>query len=112
MPYFDPDNLTDAEATLDDYLAIASDIVMALAPAPSPLPADYPARAARAERLLLGWLRATRGGTLTAKGGIPGATGSKSFSSLPVVQGLVRSAMGEHYVGTAGANTAYVETWR
>ncbi len=104
MPYFDP---VAAESEEQHYLEVAAAAVQELAPAPDPLPAPdtYSTRAARAERLLLGWLR-------TTKGGIPGATGSKTFSSLPVVQNLVRSAMGPYYMGTAAANTGYVETWR
>lgn len=104
-PYFDPDNYTDADATAEDYLQTASDIVASLAPppAPPPLPEDYPARAARAERLVYNWLVSTRGGTLTGKGGIPGATGSKSFAEQRVVQNIVKNAMGPYYVSGSSA---------
>lgn len=96
MPYFDIDNHADAEATAEDYLAVAADVVQQLAPAPDPEPASYAERAARAERLVYNWLVSTKGGALSAKGGIPGATGSKTFASLPVVRNLVAGAMGAY----------------
>ncbi len=101
-PYFDPDNYTDADATAEDYLAVASDIVQRLAPAPAelPLPEDYASRAARAERLIYNWLVSTRGGTLTGKGGIPGATGSKSFAAHETIKSIVSTTMGRYYLGS------------
>ncbi len=108
MPYFDP---ATAESEERHHLGVAADIVQELAPAPSPLPSPdtYTPRAARAERLLLNWLASTRGGTLSAKGGIPGATGNKTFSSLPVVQDLVASAMGPHYQGPGSGDAFSLE---
>ncbi len=105
MPYFNPATAESEEAL---YLGVAADVVQQLAPAPDPVPADYPARAARAERLLLGWLRATRGGVLTSKS-VSGVA-SKAYAKNPEVRALVASAMGPHYAGAAGKG--YVETWR
>jgi hypothetical protein len=97
-PYYDP---ATAESEQAHYLAVAADLVQRLAPAPDPLPDPdtYSPRAARAERLLLNYLTQTKGGTLSAKGGIPGAAGSKTFASEPAVRAIVKGVMGDYYTG-------------
>lgn len=105
MPYYDP---ATAESEEEHYLNVAADIVAELAPPPEPETLEYQDKAARAERLLLNWLTATKGGTLTAKGGIPSATGSKTFSEMKVVRSIVRGSMGEFYTGGSVASVGYV----
>ena len=98
MAYFDLDTLNDSDATLEDYAATAADLVQRWAPVPDPEPADYPARAARAERLVLNYLMQTAGGVLTGKS-ISGVT-SKSFASDAGVRSIVARTMGSYYHGT------------
>ena len=105
MGYFDPGVLNDPEATLDDYAAIAADAVQKLAPVPTPVPADYPGRAARAERLILNWLQSTSGGLLTS-GGASGL--SAGFAGMPEVKAIVASSMGSYSkVGRVVIRSAY-----
>jgi len=98
MPYFDIDTLNDAEATLEDYLAIASDMVQKYAPTPDPLPDPdtYSPRAARAERLVLNYLSQTQG---FIEGASLTGTGSVSFSEngMKNVKAIVRETMGSYY---------------
>lgn len=107
-PYYDPNA---GEPASDIYGRIAAEIVQELAPTPDPETTEYQEKASDAEYLLIQWLTATKGGTLTAKGGIPSATGSKTFASLPAVRSIVRSAMGEFYTGSTVASTGYVGTF-
>lgn len=104
-PYYDPGI---GEPSADIYARIAAEIVAELAPPPDPETTEYQDKAADAEFLVLEWLKATKGGTLTAKGGIPSATGSKTFSEMKVVRSIVRGQMGEFYTGGSAASVGYV----
>lgn len=102
MPYFDP---VTAESEDAHYLKVAADLVQRFAPVPDPVPGDYAAKAARAERLLLNYLTSTSGGLLTSASI---SAGSLSFADIKVVKGIVRTTMVPYY--TAGQfSTAPIE---
>ncbi len=99
MPYYDPQT---AESEEQHYLKLAADEVQRLAPAPNPVTADYTARAARAERLLLTYLSNTQGGSLSS---VSGRAGSLSFVQMDVVQRIVRAEMGQYYTSDSQTTT-------
>ena len=93
MPYFDP---ATAESEEQHYLKVAADLVQRYAPVPDPEPADYAAKAARAERILLGYLQNTSGGQFSS---LSGKAGSLSFRELKAIREVVSGAMGDYYTG-------------
>ncbi len=95
MPYYDPQT---AESEEQHYLKLAADEVQRLAPAPNPVTADYTARAARAERLLLNYLINTQGGSLSS---VSGRAGSLAFVQFEVLQRRVRAALGPYLASDA-----------
>ncbi len=105
MPYSTLADAKNETVREQDALDVAARIVQRLAPPPDPEPADYPAKAAAAERLLFNWLTSTAGGLLTS-GGVSGL--SAGFARLEAVKAIVADSMGAYYTGGA-TDTAYVE---
>lgn len=103
-PYFDP---ATAEPVEQHYRHVAGELVQSWAPAPDPEPADYPTKAARAERLVYDYLRATGGAVIDSRS--LSGVGSKAFNTkgLDTVRRIVADAMGDYYTG-GGFNKAYV----
>ena len=89
----------------------AARIVARAAPAPDPVGTDYPLAARDAELFVGRYLWRTEGFKTSVSKGVETLRTSESYASLPAVQAIVQSAMGDYYVGT-GANTAYVSTFR
>lgn len=106
MPYYDP---ATAETEEQHYLKVAADLVQRLAPAPTTVTADYTAKAARAERLLLGYLKATSGGVLSGKS-LSGVT-SKSFADAAGVRRIVAQSMGGYYTGGASSTVTVASSF-
>jgi predicted amidohydrolase YtcJ len=94
-----PYNTADAagvKAALDgDLLADAADLVQRWAPAPDPEPADYAAKAARAERRLYRYLKET--GNSSASG-VEGLT--DTYKDMRESRAIVREVMGGYYRGS------------
>jgi hypothetical protein len=107
-PRYSPAGTLTTEDAL--YLQIAADTVARLAPLPDDLTSleleDYELRALGAEFLVYTWLSNTTGGSVTSES-VSGL--SASYAQFGVVQGLVSSAMGDYYTGTAAANTGYIQ---
>lgn len=95
MPYFNP---TSAESEEQHYLKVASDLVQRWAPAPDPEPADYAAKAARAERLVMNYLQQTGGGVLSGKS-LSGMSRSFAGDARRAMRSIVREQMGDYYIG-------------
>ena len=89
----------------DDYRIIAADMIAKYAPpptvvAPATVPAEYYARAARAERLLVNYLTQTGGGVVAGKSLSGLGSFSYSAEALKTVRSIISGAMGGYY--TAG----------
>ena len=105
--------LNEAKAT--DALADAADMVARWAPMGDEPGADYPERAARAERRVAAYLFES-GGFLSSKSGISAIGGSSGFKNTDMLREVVRGIMADYYTGgtttdadAAGALIAYRE---
>lgn len=100
----------------DDYRIIAADFVSKYAPpptvvAPATVPAEYYARAARAERLVTNYLKQTSGGTASGKS--LSGLGSFSYSNeaLKTVRSIISGSMGDYYRGGGLRSVALISSF-
>ena len=82
----------------DDYLLAASDLVRRFAPPPTDptLLSDYNQRAARAERMVAGYLKATQGFKTNTSKGVDTLRKSESYGDLSVIKKMVAETMGSY----------------
>ena len=82
----------------DDYLLAASDLVRRFAPPPTDvtLLPDYNARAARAERMVTSYLKATQGFKTNTSKGVDTLRKSESYGDLSVIKKMVAETMGSY----------------
>lgn len=98
----------------DDYRIIAADMIARYAPpptAPATIPADYYARAARAERLVTNYLEQTSGGVVSGQS--LSGVGSFSYSgeALKAIRSIISDAMGDYYQGGSLRSVAIVSSF-
>ena len=87
---------------------VAARYVQKLAPAPEPMTSDYPKLAASAEYLVLEYLQAAKGGSVTS---VKVGDASMTFADIEKIENLIAPVMGEYFVGSSSSdpyNTAYI----
>ena len=90
-----------------DILALAADLVAKWAPAPDPVPADYPPKAGRAERFVAAYLFDTGG--YISNDSLSGVSSTGYQADAKMVKSLIAQAMGDYYTG-GGAYTLTVQS--
>ena len=81
-----------------DILALAADMVAKWAPAPAPVPADYPPKAGRAERFVAAYLFDT-GGYIQGDSLSGVSSTSYMIQGEGTVKRIIAQAMGDYYAG-------------
>lgn len=96
----------------DDLRIMASDLVALHAPAPPNPTPDYFAKAARAERLVFGYLKATGGYKTSTSTGLDVLRRGESYGKLDEVEKIIRRSMGSYAKDSGASSFAVISTFR